>query len=126
MNEDRVKVNEPRQVKILELFKKLQPLIVEINEWLKQDDLSYSRIVWNLEALDERRNKINADIVNLEEQIKVKMEQSEKIIKLAKEEAGKIIDSAREKNLEADNYLRKAKETLNEGIERKYKEKITA
>jgi len=112
---------DERENSIIELVKKVVPIITELNERLKADDFSYSRIVWDMETLDVKRNKIKADISALEQEVEVKKNQAESIVSLAKEEADKILNFAREKNMEAEKLRAQAKIELEIAVEKRYK-----
>jgi len=109
------------EIKITELFKKLQPMIAEVNDWLKADDFAYQRVKWDIESLDEKRNKIREDLSSLEQQIQMKREQADSIMAMAKEEAEKIMNFVREKNVEAEKLRAQAKIELDLAMEKKYK-----
>lgn len=115
-------VNDAKIKLVNELLDKIQPLLSQLNNELKDDHRNYNRIVWDIEALDKKRDKTRQDIGLLEQQIEIKKQQGESILAMAKEEADKILNVAREKNLEAERNRAEAKKVLEEAFEKKHKQ----
>ena len=106
----------------LKLFLDLEPIVKKLNALFASNTLSYKKVKWDVDAMEEERDKIKADLQVLVESIEQSKVQANLIIEKARLEANEIKQYANRKNVEAENRLEEVKQFC-VGIEKqKYKE----
>lgn len=110
----------PRPEEITESIRQLAQISGVVYEYLKPEHMTVRAIVADTHNLIREKDKIMAEIKQIEELKKQRADEHNNIIALAKEEADKILKLAREKLFEANEKNKQAEQFIKAAESAKY------